>query len=97
MTETFNFTAKEVFDLITTENELSKATIKSLKDHNHPDHKEQKRKTFVISKRALSILNKTSNNYKVSRDLLVERTNSDIQNIYGRIAREGGRTRKRSS
>lgn len=73
MTETFNFTAKEVFDLITNKNEFFEAAVKFSTEHDDSDIKEQKRKTFVISKQALSILNNTSKNQEISRDLLVDK------------------------
>ena len=73
ITETFNFTAKEVFDLISDKNEFFEAGIKFSSEHDDSDFNEQTRKSFVISKQALSILNQTSENHKVSRDMLVEK------------------------
>jgi len=70
--KTNNLKPKEVFDLIcSNENLIDFAIEAAIKDGKTSSAKKT-RKTFVISKRVLRLLNKYSEKHKLSRDLIVE-------------------------
>jgi len=63
---------KEVFDLICSNESLVEFAIEATKKNKKSGSTNRTRKTFVISKRVLRLLNKLSEEQEVSRDLIVE-------------------------
>ena len=68
-----NLKPKEVFDLMCSDETLIKIAIEAAKSNGKNGSTKQIRKTFVISNRVLRLLNEYSKNYKLSRDLIVEK------------------------
>ncbi len=73
MVDYYNMTAKEVFDSICSGDSIVEYAVKFAKESEGLADKELTRKTFVISQQALGFLNKTSDEQKISRDLLVNK------------------------
>jgi hypothetical protein len=71
MVESYNLTAKEVFDQICSGDTVLEHAVEFVKKSEGVTSKEFTRKTFVISQQSLGLLNRTSNRQKISRDLLV--------------------------
>ena len=69
---TNNLKPKELFDLICSSDAFVENAIEAGRKSYENASKKQTRKTFVISKRVLRLLNKHSKQYKLSRDLIVE-------------------------
>ena len=69
---TNNLKPKELFDLICSSDVFVDLAIEAAKKNDESASKKQTRKTFVISKQVLRLLNKHSKQYKLSRDLIVE-------------------------
>ena len=72
MVESYNMTAKEVFDAICSP-DLLEFGVKVVKEDDIKASKDLTRKTFVISQQSLGLLNRTSKMQKISRDLLVDK------------------------
>lgn len=70
--KTNNLKPKEVFDFICSNESLVDVAIQIARKNGESGSTNQTRKTFVISKRVLRLLNKYSEKYKLSRDLIVE-------------------------
>ncbi len=70
--KTNNLKPKEVFDLICSNENLVALAIEAAQKNGEGSSTKQTRKTFVISKRVLRLLNKYSEKHKLSRDLVVE-------------------------
>jgi len=67
-----NLKPKEVFDIICTNDSLVEIAIEAAKKNKKSGSTNQTRKTVVISKRVLRLLNKLSNDEGLSRDVIVE-------------------------
>lgn len=70
--KTNNLKPKELFDLICSNNDLINLAAEAAKKDDKDISIKQSRKTFVISKRVLRLLNKKSEKYGLSRDLFFE-------------------------
>ncbi len=70
--KTNNLKPKEVFDLMCSNENLVDFAIEAAKKNGKSSSTKQTRKTFVISKRVLRLLNRYSEKNKLSRDLIVE-------------------------
>lgn len=70
--KTNNLKPKEIFDLMCSNENLVDFAIESAKKNETSSSTKQTRKTFVISKRVLRLLNRCSEKHKLSRDLIVE-------------------------
>ena len=71
--KTNNLKPKELFDLICSNNDLVNLAAEAAKINEKNISAKYKRKTFVISKRVLRLLNKKSEEHTISRDLIVEK------------------------
>jgi len=75
--KTNNLKPKELFDIICSNNDLVNLAAESAEKDNKNNSVKHTRKTFVISKRVLSLLNKKSKDDKgkliIQRDLIVEK------------------------
>ena len=70
---TNNLKPKELFDLICSNDALVNIAAEAAKKNDKNISIKQTRKTFVISKRVLRLLNKKSEEQGLSRDLIVEK------------------------
>lgn len=70
--KTNNLKPKEVFDLMCSNENLVDFAIEAVKKNGTSSSTKQTRKTFVISKQVLRLLNRYSEKHKLSRDLIVE-------------------------
>lgn len=70
--KTNNLKPKEVFDLMFSNENLVDFAIEAARKKGKSSSTKQTRKTFVISKRVLRLLNRHSKKHKLSRDLIVE-------------------------
>jgi len=70
--KTNNLKPKEVFDLICSNENLVDLVIEVARKNGTSSSAKQMRKTFVISKRVLRLLNRFAKKHKLSRDLIVE-------------------------
>lgn len=70
--KTNNLKPKELFDLICFNNDLINLAAEAAKKDDKDISIKQSRKTFVISKRVLRLVNKKSEEYGLSRDLFFE-------------------------
>lgn len=72
MGETYKVSIKEVFDAICANDNIVDVVVDFIKERDEKNPKQQIRKTFVISNKSLSFLNRKSNEEKITRDSLVE-------------------------
>jgi hypothetical protein len=70
--KTNNLKPKEVFDLMCSNENLVDFAIEAAQKNGKSNSTKQTRKTFVISKQVLRLLNRYSKKHKLSRDLIVE-------------------------
>lgn len=70
--KTNNLKPKEVFDLMCSNENIVNFAIETARKNGESGSTKQARKTFVISKRVLRLLNKYSEKHILSRDLIVE-------------------------
>lgn len=68
----YSLKPKEIFDIICSNENLLNFAIETTKKNKGTDSTKTTRKTFVLSKRVLRLLNRLSNKNKLSRDLIVE-------------------------
>ncbi|MBD3377597.1 hypothetical protein GF406_21390 [candidate division KSB1 bacterium] len=71
--KTNNLKVKELFDFLCSNNNLVNLAAEAVKKEDKNISSKYIRKTFVISKRVLRLLNKKSEEYRISRDLVVEK------------------------
>ncbi len=71
LVEKNNLKPKEVFDLVCSNDNLIQLAVEAAGKNETGSSLKQVRKTFVISKRVLRLLNKLSKEHEVSRDLIV--------------------------
>ena len=67
-----NLKPKEIFDLMCSNESFVDVAIKTAKENPEVISTEQTRKTFVISKGVLRLLNRYSKEHELSRDVIVE-------------------------
>lgn len=81
---TNNLKPKELFDLFSSFGALIDVATKAAKNNDRDLSIKQKRKTFVISKRVLHLLNKKSEKEDVSRDIIIENVVSIFKELLER-------------
>ena len=67
-----NLKPKEIFDLMCSNENFVDVAIKTAKENQEVISTKQTRKTFVISRGVLRLLNRCSESHKISRDVIVE-------------------------
>ena len=70
--KTNNLKPKEIFDLMCSDENFVNVAIKTAKENPEVISTKQTRKTFVISRGVLRLLNRCSESHKISRDVIVE-------------------------
>ena len=76
-----NLKPKEIFDLMCSNENFVDVAIKTAKENPEVISTKQTRKTFVISRGVLRLLNRYSKEQELSRDVIVENPYLAFQNV----------------